>query len=92
MVRSGAVAILVPVAGAQSSPDFDLHWNVIAPGGGHSAGGEFQLHGSIAQPAVGTMSGGPSAVRGGCWIAPLAPGPLPGNPVVYLPLMVRNAP
>ena len=82
---------MAPVAWAQSSPDFDLHWNVIASGGGHSAGGDFQLHGSIGQPVVGAMSGGQFTLHGGFWFAPHAPGPQPGNPVVYLPLMIRNA-
>jgi len=48
-----AVLLAAPIAMAQSSAGYDLHWNVLGGGGATStSAGGYQLTGVVGQPAI----------------------------------------
>ena len=79
------LALTVPVL-AQSSPQYDLSWHVIAGGGGRMAAtGGHALLGTLGQPAVDVMSGAGYALCSGFWC-----GGVSAQTAAYLPLIVRG--
>jgi len=79
------LALLAPVALAQSGGSYDLSWNTV-DGGGYtwSEGGSYSLGGTVGQPDAGVLQGGDYTLAGGFW------GGAAAQYRVYLPLVLRN--
>ncbi len=79
------LALLAPVAFAQSGGGYDLSWNTI-DGGGYtwSEGGGYALGGTVGQADAGLLQGGGYTLSGGFWVGGIV------RYGVYLPLVLRN--
>jgi hypothetical protein len=75
--------LIVSIAVAQSSGNYDLSWSTIDGGGGSSIGGSYSLSGTIGQPDATVSSGGSYALNGGFWNSRLVPYQ------IYLPIVLR---
>jgi hypothetical protein len=76
------ITLILALAPAALSDDFDLYWHTIDGGGGmFSTGGDFELSGTIGQPDAGVMTGGDLTLAGGFWPGVGAAGgaPCPGD-------------
>jgi hypothetical protein len=51
IILAGSISIF---AAAQSSPNFDLHWNALAGGGGRQASANVAIDGILGQTAPGS--------------------------------------
>ncbi|TKJ30054.1 MAG: hypothetical protein CEE40_06545 [Chloroflexi bacterium B3_Chlor] len=81
-----ATSIVVGVAVAQVSANYDLSWHVIGGGGTRSTSANYVAMGTIGQAAVGMISGASHEVCAGFWCGA-------GEKCrIYLPLMLRNYP
>ncbi|KQC04846.1 MAG: hypothetical protein APR53_09425, partial [Methanoculleus sp. SDB] len=74
------VILLVAIAGAQASANYDLSWNVIGGGGGSASSSSYQVQGTVGQVA-GTAASSSYTLSAGYWYSEAtgpAVIPLPG--------------
>lgn len=71
---------------AQTMPDYDLSWHVLAGGGRDASSGGYALRGTLGQLAIGSGQSNNHVLRAGYWNG--VGGPLRYE--VYLPVVIRN--
>jgi hypothetical protein len=73
---------------AQTSPSFDLEWNVIASGGGESTSASYRVEGTVGQSVASQLESNSAGyvVTSGYWSADTG---LSGARL-YLPIVYRN--
>lgn len=79
------LALLAPIAFAQTGGGYNLTWNTV-DGGGYtwSEGGGYSLGGTVGQPDAGVLQDGGYTLTGGFW------GSATIRYGIYLPLVLRN--
>lgn len=82
------IIMMVGVAGAGSSANYAIDWQVLTGGGAPASGGNVTLNGSLGQTAIGPASGGNVNVGSGYWFGIGQSGGDSGQPV-YLPIILR---
>ncbi|MGD2039870.1 MAG: hypothetical protein PVH11_03525 [Anaerolineae bacterium] len=76
------------IAGAQTSPSFDLSWSVLAGGGERVASTNHTLDGTLGQGAVGLSDSTSFELQSGYWYAVSSL----SRHSVYLPVVLRRSP
>ena len=59
--------LLAGIAGAQTSPGYNLSWYVLAGGGGRSAATHYAMNSTVGQALVGLSNGASIGMRSGYW-------------------------
>lgn len=83
------VLLLVQVAGAGSSANYAINWQVLSGGGAPAGAGNVTLNGSMGQPVIGLTSTGNTQIRSGYWYGITTSGP--GGEDLYLPVILSNS-
>jgi hypothetical protein len=85
-----ALLACVATAGAvwaQTSPDPDLSWHLLAGGGCNASSNSHALRGTLGQLAIGSGQSANHVLRGGYWYG--VAGLFPYR--VYLPVVIKNS-
>ena len=61
------VLLLVGIAGAQTSPGYNLSWYVLAGGGGRSAADHYAMNSTVGQALVGFSDSASIGMQSGYW-------------------------
>jgi hypothetical protein len=59
--------LLAGIAGAQTSPGYNLSWYVLAGGGGRSAAAHYAMNSTVGQALVGFSDSASYGMRSGYW-------------------------
>ncbi len=84
------LASFAGIAGAQSSPDFDLSWYVLGGGGSRAASGSYAMNGTTGQGIVSSSASTSFQMQHGYWGRAYVPLILEHS--TYLPLVFRDHP
>lgn len=85
------IMLLAQVAGAGSSANYAINWQVLSGGGAPASAGTITLNGSLGQTAVGLASNSTLGVSSGYWSGiDNQVAPAPGFGPIYLPLITKN--
>jgi hypothetical protein len=90
LLTATALCLLAGMAGAQTSPQHDLHWHVVASGGASMATAGHRLQGTLGQLSSGPGASAHYILGAGYWYGIRPTTPSPGYRI-YLPLVVRDA-
>ncbi|MBN1994506.1 MAG: hypothetical protein JW953_17545 [Anaerolineae bacterium] len=87
------IIVLVGVAGAGSSTNYTLDWQVLTGGGAPATGSStITLNGSMGQTAIGPASNGSNVtLSAGYWFGIGQGSAPPGGEPVYLPIILRSS-
>jgi hypothetical protein len=81
--------LVVGLAGAQTSPGYDLHWHVLAGAGADMVSPAHHVRSTLGQLSIGPGASPGHALGAGYWYGIRSGGAQPPGQHVYLPLVLK---
>jgi hypothetical protein len=89
MLMALALLLVVSIALAQASDNYDLSWHVVSGGGGPMSSTNYAINGTIGQAAIGPAVSTNYDLGAGYWYGVVIQiGPVEFK--IYLPLILKN--